>query len=126
MNGKQHALIGAATCGAFCVAKYLSRKSENEAEEFPCAEFFGHAAIGFLLGSLPDLLEPATSPWHRKFFHSVTAGGLVTWGAFGEHSEEWDPDTKTAVQASAIAYLSHLAADSTTPRSIALVHPRFV
>ena len=36
-------------------------------------------AAGAGAGLLPDLLEPADSPNHRLFFHSLAAAGIVGW-----------------------------------------------
>ena len=41
---------------------------------------FMMGAATALMPSIPDLLEPATHPNHRKFFHSVAAALLVVYG----------------------------------------------
>ena len=38
-------------------------------------------------GALPDGLEPGTNSWHRKTFHSVAAGGAVSWLALNAASD---------------------------------------
>ncbi len=126
MNGKQHRAIGAATGAGFTLAKYFYKKSEDPDYEFPWGEFILNTGIGYALGSLPDWIEPATNPNHRKFFHSITAGTLVGWGAFGNHTEDWDDDLKNLAQIVGMTYLSHLVADSTTPKAIPLMHPKFL
>lgn len=126
MNGKQHRQIGAVVGAGYTVVKYLWEKQDNPDLEFPWGDLVINTGVGFALGSLPDWIEPATSPNHRKFFHSIAAGTGVWYGAFGKHTEEWDEDLKKWLQACAVAYLSHLAADSTTARSIALLHPKII
>ncbi len=45
----------------------------------------------------------------------------MTYGAFGKHIDRLHPNTAFAVQTMALSYLSHLALDSTTPKSLPLV-----
>lgn len=40
------------------------------------------SATGWACGTLPDVLEPATSPNHRQFLHSVLFAGLLIYGVF--------------------------------------------
>lgn len=77
--------------------------------------------IGAVAGTLPDILEPATSPNHRGVFHSATSGYAVWWACKGQHTEALDPNVRSILQAFAVGFGSHLAADSITPRSIRLV-----
>ena len=126
MNGKQHLVIGATVGEAFSVLKYFHRKETDETVEFQWSELLLDMGLGALFASLPDIIEPATSPHHRKFFHSVLAGSAVGYGAFGQHSEKWDTGLKQSMRAIAVSYLSHLVADSTTARSIALIHPKLI
>lgn len=126
MNGKQHKQIGAACGAGYTVAKYYLDKQDNPDLEFPWGDLLLNTGIGYLLGSLPDWIEPATTPHHRQFFHSLTAATGVGYGAFGKHSEEWSEEDRKPIQATALAYLSHLAADAWTPRGIALLHPKFI
>jgi membrane-bound metal-dependent hydrolase YbcI (DUF457 family) len=44
------------------------------------AEVLGGIAGGLLGANLPDFIEPATSSYHRKFFHSYTWGLAVVGG----------------------------------------------
>jgi len=76
------------------------------------------SAAGGVIGALPDIIEPALHPNHRSVFHSVCCGGAVTYGAFGEHTERLHEDDRHAVQMGALAYLSHLALDAGTPKSL--------
>lgn len=130
MNGKQHRQIGAAFGVGYAVIRHFYEKQKDSELEFNWGDLLLNAGIGYLLGSLPDWIEPATNPNHRKFFHSVVAGSLVVYGAFGKHSENWDDQIKKLIQSAALPYISHLAADSIklNPRSkgIALIHPNLI
>lgn len=72
MNGKTHRAFSATASGG--VAFLLS---SDETPENRAIETLGGALIGYKLGTLPDLIEPATSPRHRAFFHSVAFAGAV-------------------------------------------------
>lgn len=78
-------------------------------------------AGGAVIGALPDILEPATNPNHRDFFHSVVFGGAVLYGAFGKHSQKWHPNDRFAAASIALSYLSHLYLDSGTPKGLPLI-----
>lgn len=125
MNGKQHKQIGATFGAGYTVASYFLKKQENPELAFPWGDLLLNTGLGYLLGSLPDWIEPATNPNHRKFFHSLTAAAGTGYVAFGKHSEAWPDEVRKSLQATALAYLSHLAADSTTAKGIAIFHPKF-
>ena len=80
---------------------------------------------GFTLGTLPDLFEPATSPNHRRFFHSLTFAALLGVGAYKLY--HWQPETDADKLLRALglvgigAYLIHLAMDATTAKSLPLI-----
>lgn len=74
---------------------------------------------GSIIGLLPDLIEPATNPNHRKFFHSaIMTGGLLllTQNPDLKHN----PITKEAIEIAGYSYLSHLLLDSFTPKGLPL------
>ena len=83
------------------------------------------ATAGWSLASLPDLVEPATSPNHRQFFHSVAFGVVVGVGVYRLY--KWEPRTdggkllRWLGLAGGAAYLIHLTLDATTKRSLPLV-----
>jgi inner membrane protein len=78
-----------------------------------------------LLTKLPDLLEPATSPSHRQFFHSLVFAGLLGVGLHKLHGWQPDDDGGKFVRwlglIAGSAYLIHLAMDFTTAKSLPLV-----
>lgn len=71
-NRKQHAILGA-TAGVSGYALYSWIKQE----EMSLPELVGFALSGTIGAFLPDILEPATSPNHRSFFHSVSFVGMA-------------------------------------------------
>lgn len=111
---------------AFTIVKYLKRKEHEPEITFPWGELLLDSGLGFLLASLPDWLVPAYNPNHRKFLHSFAMLGLVGYGAFGKHTNNMDEDFKKVIQAFAVSFISHLCADSTTKKSIPIIHPKFV
>lgn len=123
MNGKAHRVIGGATGFAYSILLHQEKLKEDPEAEFDVGSAIVYTTLGVLGGSLPDILEPATSPNHRGLFHSLAFGGVVMALVYGEHSEKWDPETRKLARTLAKAYLSHLAADLTTPKGLPLLHP---
>lgn len=82
-------------------------------------------ALGMLCTNLPDILEPATSPNHRKVFHSVTCAVVIAVGM--KKAWDWEPEddlwrvTRFLVLVAGAGYLVHLALDATTKRSLPLI-----
>jgi inner membrane protein len=78
-----------------------------------------------LLPSLPDVLEPAIHPNHRRFFHSVTFAIAVGYGlhrAYNwEAQEPWEKLARVAALVAGAAYLAHLARDAFTAKSLPLI-----
>ena len=120
MNAKGHVvtgLVGSAVVGLVDVG----RRREDYTPE-SAGIVLGATALGSVVGSLlPDLLEPARSPNHRAFFHSLIAAGIVgiilraLWRRSGR------PEAGEAfVRGIAIGYGAHLAADSITPKGLPL------
>ena len=79
-------------------------------------------ALASQMGSLPDLFEPATCHNHRQFFHSLVFAGIVAHGV--RRTYEWRPDDasqwllRLVGLAIGESYLTHLAMDFNTPRSL--------
>ncbi len=81
--------------------------------------------LGAILGTLPDVLEPADHPNHRQFFHSFLFAAVL--GYLGYKLYKWNPEEpwqKAARMLGLIAisaYLIHLSMDFVTPKSLPLV-----
>jgi len=117
-NAAAHRLGAALTIGG--ISAYVENKNgENTAK--PLA----HATLAGILGTLPDLLEPASHPNHRKSFHSVAFAGLLNYGLYWLQQWETEDDfqalAKTVGLIAGGAYLVHLAMDATTPKSLPLI-----
>ena len=119
MNAKAHALIAAASVGG----ALASVKPNAQAQRLPHPIVGGGLAA--LFASLPDLLEPATSPNHRQFFHSVAFAGMVCHGLYKVY--EWHPEEpferflRDIALIAGAAYLVHLVLDGFTPKSLPLI-----
>ena len=118
MNGPAHRLVaGAAVCA------YLADQERSTGTPTLRPVLGGGAAAFFT--NLPDILEPATSPNHRAFFHSIAFAALLGAGLYKLH--QWEPETDAETFWRAIgmlagsAYLIHLALDFTTRKSLPLV-----
>jgi membrane-bound metal-dependent hydrolase YbcI (DUF457 family) len=82
--------------------------------------------LGARLGKLPDMIEPALgNPHHRQFFHGFAMLGLVGWGVYKAY--QWEPESdferllRGFLLVGGAAYLSHLALDALTRRSLPMV-----
>ena len=107
-------MIGGAIAGAVVgVVCEWSRCAGNPDSRFNLSKVFGCSIAGAAVGLLPDVLEPATSPNHRAFFHSVAFSGLLGYVAQGPHTESWDPELRDLVQSAVAGYLSHSGLDLT-------------
>jgi membrane-bound metal-dependent hydrolase YbcI (DUF457 family) len=129
-NSKKHLVVAATACGGanLLCQLYNILNSPNPPSGFwdtinriDFLEIAAFAGIGGAIGLFPDLIEPATSPNHRAFFHSLAFSGVVTYAAFGKHSENWSTEDKIAARIALLSYLSHLALDAGTPKSLPLI-----
>ena len=117
MDTGKHMAIGALLgFGGYLLYKYL----QNEPPSLVGTLL--SSLGGAFAGLLPDLLEPATNPNHRSFFHSVA---LLLFLAYGNakvwQNDNINEDQKLAGCLLSIAYSSHLIADSTTTKGIPLL-----
>lgn len=82
-------------------------------------------ALATATARLPDMIEPATNPGHRGFFHSITFAGLVGYGAYRLHGWQPQDDLQKALRFTGLVvggtYLVHLLMDACTPGSLPLV-----
>jgi membrane-bound metal-dependent hydrolase YbcI (DUF457 family) len=78
------------------------------------------AAIGgFFASALPDLPEPANSPYHRRVCHSATL--LVVLVLFGWQYCRQRREANRLIVGAAAGMASHIIGDATTPAGIPLV-----
>lgn len=74
-NGKTHVIAGV-VCGAF-TSVAIQHQIEKDNVNF--GQVLLASGVGGVTGKLPDVLEPATNPHHRQFFHSFAFGALLGW-----------------------------------------------
>lgn len=116
-NCRTHILVGAGVG----LAVALSDHDKHQQEQSPVLG----AIIGAFAGKLPDILEPALNPNHRQFFHSITFVGML--GYVLKKTYDWKPEDnfekviRLMALCAGVGYLSHLALDATTPKSLPLV-----
>lgn len=83
------------------------------------------SVVGAIAGKLPDMIEPATNPNHRKFFHSIVflvlAGKAVHWLYEWQPEEEWQKALRHIGLIAGAGYFSHLAFDFVTPKSLPVI-----
>jgi len=119
MNGPTHQLAGAIAALAITQSDLEDRTS---ALHHPAAAI----PIGAFLGRLPDMIEPSLrNPNHRQFFHSMIALSLLGTGMHKLY--HWYPQDsierllRGLLLLGGAAYLSHLALDALTSKSLPLL-----
>jgi len=118
MNATEHRMGSAVFLGS--LAASLSKRREEVVPNTVAA-----CAGGYCFATLPDMLEPATSPHHRQFFHSLVFAGALGYGLYKLY--QWEPESPQEWFLRGLglvvggAYLIHLALDATTKRSLPLV-----
>lgn len=120
-NVKTHLFVGAMTGAAVNIHLQLKRMEQPGAKKFDWGEFLICSVAAGAAALLPDLLEPATTPNHRKFFHSITMAAIVTYAITGDHTKRLSARDVLLLTVVGMGYLSHLAADATTPKCIAII-----
>ena len=120
-NAKAHLIVGAITGAAVNLHLQLERSGPERTVRFDWGELLICSAAAGAAALLPDLLEPATTPNHRKFFHSLTMAALVAYAMTGRHTKKLSAKDLLLLTMIGMGYLSHLAADATTPRCISIV-----
>ncbi|MBN2285723.1 MAG: hypothetical protein JXI43_04705 [Tissierellales bacterium] len=121
-NSKEHALKGGIS-GGVLIAGYdiysqIKVIQNDPTVNFDVSRLIGKTFLGITLGCiagiLPDLLEPAYHPHHRKLFHSKCAGVLLLSGGLNLNKLKISSDGKKLIACLLTGYLSHLYLDSQT------------
>lgn len=115
-NAIVHARIG----GAAGAATYLGMSARFRRDLNP-VEMAACCSIGVAFAALPDVIEPALTPNHRSIAHSVVIllllVAFVFWYCHDKDNER-DQFRKIVVASAAAGYLTHLVADSGTPKGL--------
>lgn len=118
MNAAAHQLTAGALVGLFLADR-------QQKAGLSTLEPIAAGLAASVLTKLPDLLEPATSPNHRQFFHSIAFASLLGIGLYKLHHweapEPADKFCKTLAMLAISGYLIHLALDATTTKSLPLI-----
>lgn len=130
-NRDEHKNAGAkwgAIIGGFVnLVKQLDAIDKGKQEQLDFLNLVGASLLSAGLGSigaaLPDILEPAINPNHRKFFHSLTAMMGISMAQLmelrkGRSSDEFWQNIITKI---GFGYLIHLFQDSQTPKGLPLI-----
>lgn len=129
-NFKKHIATGAAVRCSFAVIRNVIMQREKmiagQQDSFDWNKLAKSGSLGLLVGAvggiLPDILEPAQNPHHRKSFHSIAAAVVLAKILYkvdkapGRH-----PDNRDGIHCGGLGYLSHLALDMLTPMSLRLI-----
>jgi len=117
-SGSTHQMAAAVIVGGTCLC--IESSQEEKA---------GKSVIGAVLAAtmtrLPDVLEPATHPNHRQFFHSIAFASLL--GIATHKVYRWEPEdtvdkaVRFTLLVGASAYFIHLLLDAGTPKSLPLI-----
>lgn len=114
-SGSTHRIAAGAV--GVAVAVYAQQKGNRDLPHPLVA-----GGLAALLTNLPDLIEPATNPHHRQFFHSVLFASLLVAGL--KRAYDWKPEDDMQKTLRGVlllaggAYLVHLALDACTARSL--------
>jgi len=104
-----------------CACAIVRDREGQPADATPIA--VGAAAA--CLPSLPDVLEPALHPNHRKFFHSVALFAGLGHGLHRLYKWEAEDDLQRLLRVAGLlagaAYLAHLTRDAFTAKSLPLI-----
>jgi membrane-bound metal-dependent hydrolase YbcI (DUF457 family) len=116
-NFQGHLIAGVVTGGSIDIIRKIGDNKPLEPRDI--AMICGEVCLGAAGGVLPDRLEPAIHPQHRKFFHSILFLSLIGVGLVllwkSESITEW---IKWLLTALAAAFIIHLIIDAFTPASL--------
>ncbi len=118
MSGRAMHIVAGVSAG---VAIYGIIKSVRK-EEWTFEGAAGSGLLGALGGMLPDILEPATNPCHRQFFHSLLFGAVLLFGKeMVFEALKLSDEQKVLFNSLLGGYSSHLVLDALTPKSLPIV-----
>ncbi len=120
-NAKEHLIAGLAVGAVVNGAIQWLEGIDDPSKPFDWGELFACSLAAGAAALLPDILEPANSPRHRQFFHSLTAAALVAHAMSGKHTDNYSAPACRLLAVLGMGYLSHIALDCTTPAAIDII-----
>jgi inner membrane protein len=118
MNADAHRLAAGAA-----VAMFVADREQRDGKT--TLQPLAAGLVASVFTKLPDLVEPATSPNHRQFFHSFAFASLLGLGLYKLHQwqpiEDGDKFWRAVGMIGLGSYLIHLACDATTAKSLPLL-----
>lgn len=117
-NGSTHRMAAAVVVGSACFYAEANQQTKT-------VKPFVGTGLAAILTNLPDMIEPASHPNHRQFFHSLAFAGLL--GLATRKVYQWETDnlfdeaTRFILLVGSAAYFVHLLLDFSTPRSLPIV-----
>jgi len=108
--------------GVLVLGLYIANKKLIKKEALTLEGVIGSLAVGAIAGALPDLIEPASNPNHRQFFHSIGFGVLLLLVRANLYkSNALDERYRTYFDWIMVAYGSHLFCDIQTPKGLPII-----
>jgi membrane-bound metal-dependent hydrolase YbcI (DUF457 family) len=117
---RQHAITGGCCGAAVYLVHFLQNDKAGQPRPFDVGQLLGCVGAGVAAGVLPDLLEPANTPNHRAFFHSILFAVLAAYLILGYDYTQMPWSWRLLIFAVTTAYGSHLYLDSITPMGLPL------
>jgi membrane-bound metal-dependent hydrolase YbcI (DUF457 family) len=116
-NSNEHFKVGAVSAAVLYITDRMSK--QQPIEFWPA---LGYGLTGGISSLVPDLLEPANSPNHRNFMHSMLFAALLAeYKQQLEQNQALPEKDKMLWQALITGYWSHLSLDAKTPRGLPLI-----
>ena len=129
-NSRAHIKAGALTAAVIAFASNIRKQQELVNNGFQkqidlkstLVQSAVHSFIGAVGGVLPDLLEPADHPCHRKIAHSwavVLSLPRICYAI--DTNQDLNVEQREILKSLVYGYGSHLVLDSTTSKSLPLI-----
>jgi len=121
-DGKTHKAIATLAGGAVGAVRIVARRKRYPSREplpfHDLLQVCGSTLGGRITSRLPDLIEPATSSWHRGTAHSLTTTIVVGEGF--SFLEKWEDAWREVAEESRRARLIHYQASQSASGSESL------
>lgn len=113
-NSKTHFTVGA---GTSIFTYLLNKNSRNETASLE--EVITVGLLGGAAATLPDILDPPTSPKHRSIGHSIAlSGSLIPMLQRIKENPQINQNQKDIADSVFAAFASHLVIDAGTPAGL--------